>query len=143
MPPRVTLTLESDKQYKEWLAEILASGHGQSRWIRGMVELGRSSPRDHSISLELQRVREERNKLALENELLLNSLQKERAESFKLRSARRTMDEDERLDVAPLLKQGGRWTHRQNVIKIIGKQLDVLKRAGFVEENGSGWRWKK
>jgi hypothetical protein len=153
MPPRITLTLQSDEQRHKWFEEINAYGQGMSHWICAMVERGRSSPRDFNAARELQKVREECNKLRIKNQLLLTSLQKERSESFKLRA--RPSLEGEKLNVAPILRQGGHWSQRQlmealqidpvdiEALQIVRRQLEVLQDAGFVEETGSGWRWKK
>jgi regulator of replication initiation timing len=155
MPHRLTLCLESKTQYLSWLADINAFGQGQSHWICAMVERARSSTQDFSAAKELQKVREENNKLRIENQLLLTSLQKEKSKNFKLQVRPATIGEGEKLNVAPILRQGGHWSQRQlmeslqidpvdiEALQIVRRQLEVLQDAGFIEDTGSGWRWIK
>lgn len=81
--PQITLTLESDEQYKCWLAELNKAGHGQSKWICAMVEQTLANPVDMWAAQEVQHLREENNNLKEIRRLEL-ALEKERSSRFKL-----------------------------------------------------------
>lgn len=150
--PRITLTLDSDEQYKRWLEELNKAGHGQSRWICSMVDRSLENPHDFSAALEIQELREENNELKERIKLLEMALEKERSEKFKLEHQPREGPAKKNV-VAEILRRGGSWTQRQlleaigvdpvdmEAMQVIRHQLNLLVDAGFVEEFIGGWRW--
>lgn len=159
--------LPSHKMTKDWKSRAEKAGVSISKFVIYRVEdsLWREEDEEgHPSRLELigrlERAEDELKELGNENRLLKklaenmdNELKRYRAMPF----TRGGFEGVRRFDgeFVDLLRRGGSYTDgeilaRLNIepsdtelVKAVGKQLEILESYGLVEYVGGGWRWKR
>jgi hypothetical protein len=155
--------LPSEKDLVRWEELAKKAGISLSKFVYETVELHLDSeqarPRS-DMTKELSQLREEIRKLREEVKLKSLMLEKKETEIFRLRNESFVQPNFQgprqfNQDLVDILRQGGSWRGQDilaasnidprdsEAIRIVSKQLNMLRDFGLVEEGPRGWRWIK
>lgn len=160
-----TVYFPSEDDKKRWDDLAKKAKVPLSKFVYEMAERSLDDEKEISRSeliKELSEVKEEAQKLRgdikIKNmliEKLENEIYKTRYSSFSdidFDLGKRRFDEDlitvltnknKAIDGYAIIKELGIDPNDSDAVKLVGNQLEALRRFGLVEETGSGWRWMK
>jgi hypothetical protein len=160
-----TVYFPSEEDKKRWAELAKKAKVPLSKYIYEMAERSVDAEKEISRSVlvrELSEVKEESQKLGAELKIKNMLLEKLEGEVYKARyaafsdvdsnSGQRRYDEDlvailnlknRSLDGYTMLKELGIDPRDSEAAKLVGNQLESLRRFGLAEETANGWRWKK
>jgi hypothetical protein len=153
--------LPSEEELESWRVSAKEYGISLSKYIYEIVELGRhaeeAQPKEDIVK-EHSQLREENQNLRVELKTKSMLLERLESEIYKARYAdfaefeihgSRQIDEQivkilkkgKTIDGYAILKELCIDPHDSEVAKLVGNQLDAIRRYGLVEETPRGWRW--
>lgn len=156
-----TIYFPSEIELKNWMEDAKSSGVSLSNYILEMVSKGRDASSLSSrinLSKELEELRSENRMLKRDNQQKTLLVEHYETELFKARNkAFHDIDSEvsEGYDtrLVELLRKGKTIdSHRilmnlgidprdSDAVKLVGNQLEELRRFGLVRETPAGWRW--